>query len=105
MQARANRVVVMENAVLEQMASNKAFLNEFPSLRKILVANKAAGDSCSGCTGTRAGSARGDTYQEVKMALSGMATSRKSLLKQMLNTDKIEIVFRGSNGKAVRNKF
>jgi len=100
--ARKHRLIVLENGVLESMAHSKEFLNAFPVLKKIL-AEKVESQGCGGC-GSAAAS-RADTYQTVKQTLAGLATRQKSRLKEMLDTDKVQIIYRGSSGKAIKNVF
>jgi len=107
MTARAHRLIVLENGVLDSMANNKKFTTEFPVLLKLQQDNQArsAGGkkSCGGCPGSNRN--RGDIYQTVKQTLAGLATKRKSKLKEMLSTDKVQIVYRSNSGKAIKKTF
>ena len=101
-QARKHKQVVLVNSLLESMANSKQFTTPFPILKKILN-EKQNSTGCGGCPGSNVN--KSDTFQTVKEGLAGLATKQKSLLKELLDTDKVQIVYRGSSGKAIQLNF
>ena len=95
------KLVVIEEGTLTSMATNAAFLAEFPFLASLAQRTKKKG--CGGCG--RAGQERAQLFGAAKAALAGMASEKKRRLKEMLNAQQIQITYKAANNRVVALKF
>lgn len=94
------KLVVLEDGVLTSMAHSEAFLKEFPFI-KTLQGTKPKKSGCGGCNAAM-NARKADEFSRVKAAFASMGDDRKRVLKQMLNTRKIRIIYR--DGKRIQER-
>lgn len=100
-QPSKRKMVVLEEGTITAMASNAAILKAFPFLSRISSLAKAKG--CGSCGA--AAQKRAAAFQQVKRDLAGLASDRKRVLKDLLNTERARVLFRAPNGKAQELTF
>src|ERR1700677_2724285 len=94
-----NKLVYIQDSLLEQMARTDVYLKEFPFLRGLIETRGRTG--CRRCGGGEAARTRQRTYASTKAAIAGLASDRKRKLKEMLNARQVRVVYRTSAGKAL----
>lgn len=87
------RVVVIEDSQLAVMASQERFLNAFPFLANFRRAYRTGCQTCGGRTSFNA------EAQRAKAAFAGLADDQQRKLKELLNTESIEVYVSDGNGK------
>jgi hypothetical protein len=85
------KLVVIEDTTILNMARNEKFLGEFPFLTSLgAIAKKKVG-GCGQCgSGNRE---RGQALNAAKATIAGMSAEKKKRLMQLLNAEKIRVVF------------
>lgn len=90
----------IEDSTIVGMANNARFVKEFPFLKKALVAKKSHCSKCARKAGNKAAN-----MQKVKQEIAGLSSSRKAVLKQLLDTKQARIIYRQPSGKTVKLTF
>lgn len=89
-------LVVIEEGTLTSMATNAAFLKEFPFLKSLGSAAKKKG----GCGGCKAAQERAVVFTSAKVAIRGLPSDKINRMKQMLNAQRIRVRYQ-KNGSIV----
>lgn len=98
------KMVVIEEGTLTTMALNPSIAKEFPLLAPIAkLARGGRGGGCGTCG--RANQDRAKTFQQVKLALAGMDSTKKRKLKDLMNTQSMRLLYRDHAGKAQQLTF
>ena len=98
------KLVVLEEGTLTSMALNPKIAGAFPILAPIAaLARQAPRAGCGSCG--RAGQARAETFTKVKRAIAGMDSTKKRQLKDLLNAQQVQIMYKLPNGKQDNLKF
>lgn len=100
MPAVRHPLLVLESGHLTSLATNEAFLREFPFLRGLQAVRKSG---CSKCGKPNLQRAAG--YDAVKQAIAGMASVRKQKFKEMLNADKVRVIYTSNSRKTISLTF
>ena len=97
----AARLKTIEDSSIVAMASNAKFVQAFPFLKRINAAHRKSG--CSKCQ--RGHKDERQVIQQAKATIAGMGPTQKKLLKQLLNTDQVRVIYQQPNGKTIRLTF
>lgn len=98
--SKTHKIVVIEDALVASMASNRVFTKEFPFLAKLHgQAGAQATSGCGGCQRKR-NNGRG-LYNTTKTAIAGMVGDRLRKLKTLLGAEQVRITYKDRTGKAV----
>jgi len=92
--------IVIENSVLEALASNPLAKAEFSGCLNILT-NAPRGKNCKRC-GNRPDATY---YDQTKFCIAHLDDTKKARLKQLLNAKQAEVVLIGTGGKVQRFHF
>lgn len=84
-----NKLVVIESAVLFNMASNPNFTKEFGFLAPLAKMKQKIPGGCGKCG--RGNAKMALQTNGIKLALVGMGAERKKRLKELLNAEKVRI--------------
>lgn len=95
----ANKLIVLEDAVLLSMAANPNFTSVFPFLGQAKAPGKK---SCRPCAQKAAN--RINTMNSVKQTIINLAPDQKIQLKSLLNTEKVKVRL-SANNKVVEYTF
>jgi hypothetical protein len=99
--AQAQKMVILEEAVLMNMATNPNFVKEFPFLSGLKLAAKS-NTGCGRC-GQRS-SNRVSVVNGIKSSIVSMDVAQKQKLKKLLNAEKIRVRV-ASGGKITEYTF
>lgn len=83
------------------MANNAAFTKEFPFLKAVKSAPKKKGCGTCGASNRR----RARAFTEIKQRLAGLAGDKKQILKKLLNTERVRLIYRRADNKGVEHTF
>lgn len=98
------KMVVIEEGTLTTMALNPTIAAAFPVLGPIAkLARKGAGAGCGSCG--KAAQERARLYQQVKLALAGMASDQKRKLKDLLNAQSVRLLYKDTRGHSQQLTF
>jgi hypothetical protein len=87
---KAHKLLVLQDTTLTAMASQPRFTKQFPWLSSLSDAPKKKRGSCCGSNNGR----RAVVFTAAKQRIAGMGAAQKNKMKQLLNTEKIRIVYR-----------
>lgn len=96
-----NTLVTIQEGTLAAMAADKRFLQEFPFLASLKQVPRRRG--CGRC-GSGAG-VRADVFQAAKQVLAGLDSSKKQVLKRLLNAKGVRIIYRNANNQNIQLTF
>lgn len=92
------RLVVLEESVLASMAGNRLFLAEFPFLGQLSrLKGSASKPGCGSCRGRQITHQRIAAISTLKQTIAGMGDDKKRRLKELLNTQQVQLRFRAGN--------
>ena len=99
-----NKLVYIQDTLLETIARQDSFLREFPFLKAI---SRGSGrrKGCGHCGGGQAARLTQNTYAIVKATIAGLSSDSKRRLKTMLNAKHVRVVYRASSGKGIELTF
>lgn len=95
-------LVVLEDAFLMNLSTNRTFLNEFPFLAKLRQVAQSGG--CGGC-GQRAMATRPKVLTETKLAIASLDGKRRERFKALLRAKQIRFVYLDPSGKKIQHQF
>ena len=100
-----HKMVILEEGTLAQMSLNATIAKEFPIFAPIAKIIRRGGvkAGCGSCN--RGNQERAKVFQQVKVAIAGLASDRKRRLKDLANASQMRIVYRDSSGKAQQLTF
>lgn len=93
-----NNIVVIEDSTIVSMAGDERFNQTIPCLMNQASAVVPAATGCGSCARKRAEAAR-QAIGRVKACLADMSSEKKTELKQLLNTQKVKLVFTTATGQ------
>lgn len=96
-----HKLKVIEDSTLTAMANNQRFLSVFPFLKSLQKTPKKP--KCGRCGSKN--NRRANAYTSAKRALAGMGPVQKRKLKELLNAEKVRIIFRNERNKASELTF
>ena len=99
--AQPQKLVILEESVLMNMAVNPTFVKEFPFLSGLKLAGKAS-TGCGRC-GQKA-SNRVSVVNGIKSSIVSMGVAQKQKLKKLLNAEKVRVRV-ASGGKITEYTF
>lgn len=86
------KLVVIEAGTLVGLAGNATALQEFPFLNSIKqTATRKPG--CGSCARAKLNQKRDDAINSAKSHIAGLASDRKTRLKQILNAEKLRVSY------------
>jgi len=94
----SRELVVIQDGMLASMARNEKFTSEFPFLKSLNGFKKKG--CCRGADRRRA-----QAFQSAKRQIAALSSDKRQKLKQLLNTDKVRVLIRQSNGKVSEITF
>ena len=98
------KMVVIEEGTLTTMSLNPQIAAAFPVLGPIAkLARKGTGGGCGSCG--RAAQERAKLFQQVKLALAGMASDQKRKLKDLLNANSVRLLYKDTAGRSQQLTF
>ncbi len=98
------KLVVLEEGTLTGMALNPKIAAAFPFLAPIAaLARQGQRAGCGSCG--RAGQARAETFTKIKRAIAGMDSTKKRQLKDLLNAQQLQVIYKLPTGKQDNLKF
>ncbi len=95
-------LVVIEEGLLASMATNAAYLREFPFLAS-LGARQAKPGKCGGCG--RGNAERSSIFGAAKAAIGGMAAEKKRRLREMLNARHVRVTYINNSKRTIQLTF
>jgi len=98
------KLVVLEEGTLTSMALNPKIAAVFTFLAPIAALSRQSPRAGCGSCG-RAGQIRAETFTKVKRAIAGMDSTKKRQLKDMLNAQQIQVLYKLPSGKQDNLKF
>lgn len=96
-----HKLLVIEESVLNSMASNPNFITEFPFLKNV-SSNKSARTGCGRCN--RRASRRVQAVNAAKQQIVQMGKEKKVRLKKLLRAEKVRIRV-GEGGRVTEYTF
>ena len=87
--AELTPLLLLEEAVILNLAGNPNFVKEYPFLASVLSAANAPASGCSRCNRTAA--KRINTVNGVKQSFLSMSAEKKQRLKNLLNAEKVRV--------------
>lgn len=96
------KLVVIDDGRLSALSASAKFVKEFPFLASIRSPERKK-SGCGRC-GTRSVNLS-DTFKAIKQAVAGLDTTKKQLLKEMLNAHRVRVLYKDRSGKAVEVTF
>ena len=104
-QARSHKLLVLEDGVVQGMASSSVFALEFPMLNPVKAAQTAvAAGGCSACAARQRRAALLQALQSAKAGIAAMPAEKKLRLKELLDAERVRLVYQ-SGGKSVTLTF
>ena len=94
-------IVYLEEGVLVSMAANEKFREAFPFLKQINLARSTQKTSCCG----RKTAVDQQTFDMAKQQIASLDSERKRQLKQLLNAEKVQVVYRDASGRTIQMTF
>lgn len=91
-------MVVIEDSTIVSMATDERFNKTIPCLMNQAGSVVPAPTGCGSCARKRAEGAR-QAIARVKSCLADMSTEKKTELKQLLNAQKVKVVFATATGQ------
>jgi hypothetical protein len=98
--APKRELVVIEEGNLTSMARSQQFVAEFPFLTALANQTARSGRSCCG-----GNVARQNAFASAKQTLAGMDSEKKRRLKELLNANKVRVVYTNTSGRRVELTF
>ena len=95
----AEKIVIIEEALIASVLSNPKLLADFPSI-KAAAASKSSKPGCKPCA-MRSRDKVTD-YSKVKTVIANLRGESLDKFKQHLGADKIRILQRAENGKVIQ---
>lgn len=99
--AELNKLLILEEAVILNLAGNPNFVQEFPFLSGV-ISTAAGKPGCGRCNRTAA--KRINAINGVKQAFLTMSPEKKQRLKHLLNSEKVRVRLL-SGGKVLEYTF
>jgi hypothetical protein len=99
--ARTHRLVTIQDNTLQGMAQDPRFVAALPFLGGLKNAKK--GSNCSKCGSSN--KYKTEVFQSAKRAIATLGAERKNKLKELLDTDRVRLVYRSHQGKFVELTF
>ncbi|NCV20550.1 MAG: hypothetical protein EBV45_01155 [Chloroflexi bacterium] len=100
-----DKLVVIDDSLVMQLLHNGAAVAQFPCLlNKLEVFKTAAVSSCGACAQKRHDRQRTEMAR-LKTCLAGMSAEKKAQLKQLLNAERVRIVYTNLAGQVVQLTF
>ena len=96
------KLVILEEGLIIGLSNNAQYVKAFPFLQVVQKLTNARTGGCGKC-GT-ASRDRGKVLQSAKQAITALSNDKKSELKRLLNTEKIQIKYR-TGQKIVTHEF
>ena len=100
--AELNKLLILEEAVILNLAGNPNFVQEFPFLNGVIASAAAKSGGCNRCG--RPAAQRINALNGVKQAFLTMSPEKKQRLKQLLNSEKVRVRLL-SGGKVLEYTF
>ncbi len=102
---KKRKLVVIDEGTLAGMAVNPAISAEFPFLKNLSTVTRAAGRAggCGSCGA--AAKQKSAAYAAAKLAIAGLAGDRKRKLKELLNAEAAQILYKNTSGKTENLRF
>jgi hypothetical protein len=94
-------VVYLEEGVLVSMAANEKFREAFPFLKQINLARSTQKTSCCG----RKTASDWQALDMAKQQIASLDSERKRQLKQLLNAEQVQVVYRDASGRTIQMTF
>lgn len=91
-------MVVIEDSTIVSMVNDSRFNQTIPCLINQSGSVIPAPTGCGSCARKRAEASR-QAIRRVKECIAGMSTEKKTELKQLLNAQKLKVVFATSTGQ------
>lgn len=98
------KMVIIEEGTLTAMALNPTIAKAFPALAGIAKLARGGGKPGCGSCG-RASQERAKVYQQAKLALAGMDSTKKRQLKDLMNAQSMRLLYKDHAGKAQQLTF
>jgi len=96
-------LVVIENATITQMLGDPKMVKALPCLR---IASNAAQQPRAGCGKCgRKNRQQAADYTEIKRCIAGLASEGKRTLKNLLDANKIRIIYVNGRGRIIKLTF
>jgi hypothetical protein len=96
-----HKLVVIEDGTLTSMANNKKYLVHFPFLKSLQTAPKKS--RCGKCgSGNQR---RATVFTAAKTTLAGMGSAKKNKLKELLNAERVRVIYRNTKNKLTELTF
>ena len=92
-------LVVIENSTIARMASDPQFVQSFPCLKSARTVRRG----CGRCG--RKKTAGITDYADIKNCIAHLGHADKNKLKEMLGTDRIQVIYKSANSKAIKLTF
>lgn len=99
------KLVVIEEGVLMVMSNSPTFVKEFPFLATVAAQARAKQKKRGGCGSCGRKKDQAVLYGSAKKALAGMDSTKKRRLKELLNAERVRIVYRSGENKSVELTF
>jgi sulfur relay (sulfurtransferase) complex TusBCD TusD component (DsrE family) len=94
------KIVVVEDSLLAQMASDPRFTQQFPFLqavKPVSAQKRPTVRSCGGCAGRRGVQNQPTAASQAKVSLANMNDAQKQKLKELLGTQQVRVTYRSGN--------
>lgn len=99
-----NRLVVVDEGRLSDLAANASVVREFPFLRALKAVARKPGCGQCGSSGGTAGQ-RAAAFGDVKRAVAGMPADKKRRLKELLDARQVRVVYAKPGGQVIHLTF
>lgn len=96
----ADKLVIIEDAVITSLLSNPRLLSEIPALKNAASIRPNSGPSCKPCA-RKAGN-KAFNYSGAKKVIANLRGEPLAKLKKELGADKIRVMFVNESGKLVQ---
>jgi hypothetical protein len=97
-------LVVIEDSTITSMVNDEKFNKTIPCLINQAGSVIPAPTGCGSCARKRAEASR-QAIRRIKECLAGMSPEKKSELKQLLNAQKVKVVFATATGQITTVTF
>lgn len=99
-------LIIIDDGIINRMLRDSQYAAEFPFLANAVKTAAAAGKpaGCGGCAKKRKAQTVVD-YNGIKQQIAGLASDRRTKLKQMLGTRQGRVIYRTSDNRTIRLTF
>lgn len=105
MTVKKKQLVVLEDSTLTAMALNPVVAKEFPFLASLAKNARSGATAKKGCGSCNRNKEKVLQMAQLKKVVAGLPSDKKRRLKELMNTEKMRVLFKDSAGKPQQLTF